>query len=575
MKLLLGYVGLAILSFNLVYAADVEYSVVGFPKNQQAVAVVIGGQSYPLTQSTDSPYIYKGIAPSAEQYQYSLDNLLEPVTRRQQVGITSTGNEFFNRSQTVFNVPPLPQAYHPIYQPLMSNMNRSNEIATVILEANATGLNKILTNPLESSDYTLVSIVTYISNQEIYSFTEAGIKNSGKSTKEFAKQSYKVKLNEFKKTGTKELLYGRTTFKLRAHETDPTFVREKLMLDCLSAAGVATVQGNYVRLYINNEPFGLYLMIDDSTTNFINNALRGGNQNYEHTGPTYKGNALNPQFEGNLVYKDDLQESYNDTVYKLEDEGNMKKETNNTNEKTPLIEFIKELSLINPAQTTDANDKASNYYLTKETSSNQWVLITYDFDETFGLGAPRYMATTPYANFSRPDSQRPLVNAFIASPYYKAEFEKVIQTLVKRFFKASAITSRIEAWRQMLREDVDWDLSLEPKSVGIKPQWTLWNFENNMNNTDGESMGIIEWINTRSVAVQQQLNFNDVDDLPVLGPYTTQHNWDPNNYDKVDVKDKSAKPKSASERKESDAVRNLVTMPTTLTLIICISCIFG
>lgn len=103
-------------------------------------------------------------------------------------------------------------------------MNRSNEVATLIMSANATGLAEILTNPLGDFDYTLISEMTYIANQEVFKFTQSGIKNSGKSTKEFAKQSYKVKMNEFVTTGSKQLLFGRSTIKLRAHETDPTFV---------------------------------------------------------------------------------------------------------------------------------------------------------------------------------------------------------------------------------------------------------------------------------------------------------------------------------------------------------------
>jgi hypothetical protein len=107
---------------------------------------------------------------------------------------------------------------------LMSNMNRSNEVATIILSTNITGFGEIIANPLGDFDYTEVFNMTYISNKELFTFTNAGIKNSGKSTKEFAKQSYKIKLSEFQKTGGKELLYGRSVIKLRAHETDPTFV---------------------------------------------------------------------------------------------------------------------------------------------------------------------------------------------------------------------------------------------------------------------------------------------------------------------------------------------------------------
>lgn len=103
-------------------------------------------------------------------------------------------------------------------------MNKSNEVATIILQANMSGLQAILDNP--TGDFKSVEVynMTYISNKEIYSFTGAGIKNSGQSTKDFGKQSYSIDLNKFSNSTTKSLLYGRTTIKLRAEETDPSFV---------------------------------------------------------------------------------------------------------------------------------------------------------------------------------------------------------------------------------------------------------------------------------------------------------------------------------------------------------------
>jgi hypothetical protein len=204
--------------------------------------------------------------------------------------------------------------------------------------------------------------------------------------------------------------------------------------------------------------------------------------------------------------------------------------------------------------------------LTQETSSNQWALISYDFDETFGTGAPRYMSTTPYSNFSRPDSKRPVVETFINSPYYRIEFEKVLQTLVKRIFKSSVITPRIEAWTLMLRQDVEWDLSIPAKSPGIVTQWTVWNFDNNMKLTDGESMGVAEWVETRSTSLQTFLNINDVDDLPVLGPYQSQTTWDANNYEKTPVNEKKA---DVTADKNSESGANKITVSVTLVLVVC------
>lgn len=114
---LLGLTAIILPLQNLVVqAADIEYAVVAFPQNgQQTVSVRVGGQAYPLSPSAEYPNLFKGVAPAGEQYQYSLGDTVETTPRQQAQGITTTGNEFFNRTQTVHNVPALPQAYNPIY----------------------------------------------------------------------------------------------------------------------------------------------------------------------------------------------------------------------------------------------------------------------------------------------------------------------------------------------------------------------------------------------------------------------------------------------------------------------------
>lgn len=565
------YLALAFASLSLASAADVQYSVVAFPKDQ-TVSVIVNGQPYPLTASS-IPNLFKGSAPYAPQYQYALTggsgDVMESNVRQLAEGVTTTGNEFFNRTRTVYNVPDMPQAYHPIFPPLMSNMNRSDEIATIILEVNGTGLNEILQSPLEKLDYTEVYKMHYISSTEEFTYTDAGIKNSGASSRMFAKQSYKIKLNEFKQVGNRELIYGRTTIKLRAHETDPTFIREKLMLDCLLASGAAASSASWARLFINNEPYGLFLMVDDATTSFIDSILHAGNRKYEYTGITYKGNAVDPMNEGNLVFINDSVAAYPDATYKVEDIGVLKKKDLAklpAGDKTALIEFIRALSTINPTQIVDEASaarveqlihpthamihlamnflsgswdgawyQASNYYINQDLQSNQWNLITYDFDETMGNQAPKHFIDTPYTNFSRPDSQRPLVDLFIKSPYYAPKFEEILVTLCKRFFKPSVLTPRIQAWGEMLRQDIEWDLSIPAKSPGDKPTWTIWNFENNLINDEPISFGVNNWITQRSAATLSQLGATDVDDLPVLGPYTGGAQWDPYNYQTTDA----------------------------------------
>lgn len=430
-------------------------------------------------------------------------------------------------------------------------MDRDNEISTILIHADMNAINTILKAPTDDHEFAQVYNMSYISHDAVYNFESAGIKNSGQSSKDKAKQSLKIKFNKFGNSTTKDHLFGRRAFKLRAGATDPTLIREKLMMDSLSAAGVATLGSNWVRIFINNEPFGLYLMTDDSFKGFTDNLLNGGSS-MNSTGVTIKGNAMDENTEANLVYKGPNVASYDSSdVYILEDEGRdpaISKESY----MAPLIDFMDRLNktiVSSDAQTpgtiTDLMDsaahtmihaamsflsgswdgfwyQASNYYLTQNTDTKKWYLITYDFDETFGNGLedPELM-TTPYQNYSRRNSHRPLVDMFIKSAYYEPKFQGILKTLIKRFYNPRVIKPRLEAWAEMLKEDIFWDRALPFRSPGDKERFTVGDL-NNVLTTVGSRIGVLEWISNRTSSVCQQLNFNDTDDLPALPTYEMQ-----------------------------------------------------
>ncbi|KAG2223187.1 hypothetical protein INT45_011533 [Circinella minor] len=569
-KLFLSY--FLILRTTICYVAaqeqNVQYAVIAFfPEGGQSVAVSIDGTNYPLGVSQQNiGNFFTGTAPAPkETYHYVIldaqgNNVATEAIERRLINEQSSGNEFFNRT-TFHQVPELPQAYHPIYPPLFSDMNKSDEIATIIMQANMTAVNEILQNPLGNHEYAMVQEMAYINNKDVFKFRSSGFRNSGKSSKEFTRQSFKVKLNEYLVDGEEnQLLFGRTTVKLRAQPGDPTMMREKLALDCLAATGAATLGASWTRLFINGQPMGLYLMIDDASTSFIDNVLHGGDHSYPHTGPTYKGNAINPQEEGNLVYLGEATTLYPPSIYELEDEGrNGNLFPNKENEIVPLIGFMRDLTTVEYAQDSDNRGnlsklmdnthqtlmhlavnfltgawdglwhQASNYYLNQDSESNRWTVITYDYDEVFGIGVDRSVATISYQNFARANSSRPFINVHLESPFYRGEFERILQTMIKRFFKPSIIDARLDAWHNMLRADIEWNLNLPHLSPGsINTTWTIWNFDNNIQNTDGQIMGVKEWVRSRSAAVCEQLGFTDEDDLAPLGPYNPESRPPPN-----------------------------------------------
>ncbi|KAI9487230.1 MAG: coth protein-domain-containing protein [Benjaminiella poitrasii] len=543
-------------------AADVQYSVVAFPTGSQTVGVSVGGKVVPLQKSNVHPNIFTGTAPFGETYQYVVTdgqtNTPETATRKLAQGVTSTGNEFFNRSQTIYNVPSLPQAYNPIYPTLFTNLNKSNEIATIIMTVNATALDAINLAPKEKLDDALVSDFAYISNKEVFTFQNGGLSTSGQSTKEFAKQSWAIDFNKYNKNATtKNLLYGRTTLKLRAEETDATFAREKLVLDMLAASGGATLSGSWTRVFINNEAYGLFLLMDDASTHLIDAILHAGDFKSTNTGVTYKGNALSPEVEGNLVYVGDDATLYSEDIYKLEDIGEDKTIDKKNNSQARIIDFTKRLSQVNAQDATDAQHpgsianlvdpqhtlihmainfligswdgfwyQASNYYLNEDAVSKKWTLITYDFDETYGNGAEdAAMNTVSYKNYSRPGSQRPLVEVFLNNTYYDGVFQDVLKTLVKRFFKPSVVDPVLNAWSEMLKEDIEWTRTISGRSPGTQTAFTVQSFQDGL---VGNTSSISQWVKNRASSLTQQLNFNDSDDLPALPPYTAGTHLDAN-----------------------------------------------
>lgn len=92
------------------------------------------------------------------------------------------------------------------------------------MSVNASQLNAYNEDPKSEHKDAEITELAYINSKEIHQFQKAGLKTSGQSTKDFSKQSWAIELDKYNKNATeKSLLFGRTTLKLRAEETDASF----------------------------------------------------------------------------------------------------------------------------------------------------------------------------------------------------------------------------------------------------------------------------------------------------------------------------------------------------------------
>lgn len=482
--------------------------------------------------------VWSGVVPgttSAVQYSYVELNAAGTAVKTEafvrklnQTTDTWTENEFFERPVTHHVVPRLPYTYLATY-PSKSKAFKETQIATLHLNGDKAAIDALNANPEAETEARV--IFRFINAKTIYTQTNITLRTSGKSSKEFAKQSYKIKFD----TDFNQTFFSRPNLKLRSMATEPTYLREKMYIDTLNAVGVPTQQGSYVRLYINNEPYGLYLMVDDIKKSFLKQTVHGGENVIP--GSLIQANAPTLTEQADLAYKGPLTAAYGKETYTMQNLGNNPV----TEPLSQLITFMKDLQDFNPATTADPvgywnNTRldldgflrnmaleylfggfdnywmaGSNYFIYFNPTlgtSGKWQWLPTDFDGTFGNGAeidPKGSYKALY-NF-QPD--HPLVSKLIINnTVINGLFTTILKEIVSTTFKPEAMNPHIEAINKMISLDAQWDLSLTRKSPGKNPGFTFDDFNNNLVNITKDMSGAIKpWVAQRAAAVSTELAF--------------------------------------------------------------------
>ncbi|KAF9155179.1 hypothetical protein BG015_010760 [Linnemannia schmuckeri] len=534
-KFLVGLAALASVAF-----ADITFSCIGYPSVQgNSFGVSINGQITKLIANETTFPVHTGTVPgttSAVQYSYvEIDAAgtavkTEAFVRKlNQTTDTWTENEFFDRPVTHHVVPRLPYTYLATY-PSKSKAFKETQIATLHLTGDKTAIDALNTNPNTEAE-ARVSF-RFINAKTIYTQTNITLKTSGKSSKEFAKQSYKIKFD----TDYNQTFFSRPNIKLRSMATEPTYLREKVYINTLNAVGVPTQQGSYVRLFINNEAYGLYLMVDDIKKSFLKQTVHGGD-NLIIPGSLIQANAPTPSEQADLAYKGPLTAAYGRETYTMQNLGN-----NPVAEPlSQLITFMKDLQDFDPLTNADPigywnNTRldldgflrnmaleylfggfdnywmaGSNYFIYFNPTlgaSGKWQWLPTDFDGTFGNGAeidPKGSYKTLF-NFT-PD--HPLVSKLIIkNTAINGLFTTILKEIVSTTFKPEAMNPHIEGINKMISLDAQWDFSLTRKSPGKNPGFTFDDFNGNLVNITKDMSGAIKpWVADRATAISTELAF--------------------------------------------------------------------
>ncbi|KAF9381815.1 hypothetical protein CPB97_007544 [Podila verticillata] len=240
-----------------------------------------------------------------------------------------------NRLGTSQDPPHLPGHY-----PFKIKAFKHKQVATIHVTAPVAHITVLNASPYSGQDYRVD--FRFINSKTIHSVRNVTLKTSGKSSKAHSKQAYTFKFD----TDYNQTFFSRPNIKLHSMVVDPTMMREKLYIDMLNSAGIPTQQGAWVRLFINNELYGLYLMVDDIKKSLLKQSMHGGDGKIER-GSLVQMNAWNEN-NATLEYKGDKTSDYNTkTNYIYQNLGNNPVD----DPLKELIDLMRDLNSFNPATT--------------------------------------------------------------------------------------------------------------------------------------------------------------------------------------------------------------------------------
>lgn len=306
--------------------------------------------------------------------------------------------------------------------------------------------------------------------------------------------------------------------------------------------GSYTNEANMIRMFINNDGFGTFNLLDDITEwSYIDAMFYGGKPPAQY-GALFDGTsgasfAYSPTGEywswvlpkinpvGSPMDVAPLSEAWNKTV-KTDDAA--------IAEIDKMLDLDQHMRLMVLEYLTGNWDgyweQQTNDGLYRDpTQGNKWFYLAQDFDATFGVNIPSIDPTFAEWSYTKYPAAFPggvMINGLLENPARKATFESYLKKTVEVLFNNVTLTNRILKYHEFILPDLAWDRTIKQRSPGINFEWTFPMVSENLwrgvmspvPNVGGANIGLIEWIVRKSEAVAKEFSIT-ISPTPV-GPPT-------------------------------------------------------
>ncbi|MCA0234814.1 MAG: CotH kinase family protein [Bacteroidetes bacterium] len=345
-------------------------------------------------------------------------------------------------------------------------------------------------------------------------YPDAGVRFKGNSSYNGPgqKKPFKIDLEEYVDEQTHD---GLKQLSLNNGFKDPSFLREKLVLDFMNQHGIAAPRCTFTRLYLNNEYWGLYTAVEDIGKTFLK-------QRFDNN----DGNLFKGDPHGSLTWKGDQQSNYAGDYELKTNEG--------LNDWSDLIALLDALNNSAGADLPTALGSrlhldgwygywvvhsmfvnldsyvgsGHNYYLYHNEDTDQFEFIAWDENEAFGNFkmnlTEQQIVTLPYTHIPQPFSQRPLMNRLLQDASLKQAYIDRYCSLLP-YFSNEAFDARIDSLADLIRPHVYED---------TKKTFSNLQFEQNLSqdvslpSPQGQFVmaGLKSFISNRRAALVQQVD---------------------------------------------------------------------
>ena len=396
---------------------------------------------------------------------------------------------------------------------------RSNTISEIRITIAQDKLDWVYSNT--DSDSLHMASFRFINENLDEQIDSIGFRLRGNTSRDAAKKSFKLDLNEFVKG---QDLCGIEKLNLKAEQNDPSLIRSKIAFELMEKIGLPASRVAYTKVYINDEYMGLYEIIEHIDENFA--AYRFGNNNGNLWKCLWPADLNyyepNPQFHPEATWDPDrpyelkTNEDINDQsqLARLIKILNFTPSLDSIEAVIDIIDVIKYFSVNIMTGSWDAyRYLRNNYYLYFDEDLDKLRLIPYDYDNTFGIdwvesgtwGDPNWARIDMYSYIRNDGSGRPLEDVIFNNNEYRNLFTHFMDFYSNRVFREDQWRAYGDSIKALIRPHLVQD-SYYPLDHGFNMDIFDNSYDNDLRFGHVER-GLYEFMRKRRESTNDQINW--------------------------------------------------------------------